>query len=124
MNKQSSLQSQRRKAPNPANAIKPAHASESNPSIERRLVAAEALVAAVLEALVVELATLEVEEPLEVALAGRLESVVSAVSTADNPVTFVQDEGAAMVPATKFTAAHLAKSAAYYQCALNEWDTW
>lgn len=58
------------------------------------------------------------EEPLEVALAGRLERVVSAVSTADNPVTFVQDEGAAMVPATKFTAAHLAKVSCLFTNAL------
>lgn len=69
--------------------------------------AAEALVVAVLEALVTELAVLEVEEPLEVALAGRLDRAVSVVYAADNPVTLVQEEGAAIVPATKFTAAHL-----------------
>ena len=71
------------------------------------MVAAEALVVAVLELLLVEPDVLEVEEPLEVALAGRLEKAASVVYAADNPVTLVQAEGAARVPATKFTAAHL-----------------
>ena len=98
--------SYRRKAPNPANAIVPTHASEPNPSNERTVVAAEALVVvAVLGALEVELALPEADEPLGVALA-RPDRAVSVVSAADNPVTFLQEEGAAMVPATKFTAAH------------------
>ena len=61
----------------------------------------------VVEAVVVELAAVDAEEPLAVALAGRFESAVSAASVVDKPVTFVQEEGGAIVPATKFTAAHL-----------------
>ena len=60
-----------------------------------------------IEALVAELAEVDAEEPLVVALAGSFESAVSAASVADKPVTFVQEEGGAIVPATKFTAAHL-----------------
>jgi hypothetical protein len=70
------------------------------------LLAPEALVVDVLEELVVALAEVDEDEPLDVALAGRLESAASAVMEADRPVTFVQEEGAAIVPATKFTAAH------------------
>jgi hypothetical protein len=87
----------------------PAHASELNPSNVRTVVAEEALVVAVLGALVVVLAVAEVEELLEVALAGRLERTGSVVYTADNPVTLIQIGGAGMLPATKFTAAHLEK---------------
>jgi hypothetical protein len=71
------------------------------------LVAAEAFELEVTEALVIELTEVDVEEPLAVALAGRFESAVSAASVADKPVTFVQEEGGAIVPVTKFTAAHL-----------------
>jgi hypothetical protein len=72
--------------------------------------AADAFVVAVLEALVVELPEVDADEELDVALAGRLESAVSAEAVADRPVTLVQEEGAAIVPATKFTAAHLKRS--------------
>ena len=46
------------------------------------------------------------EVKVEVAVVGRFESAASVVYTADKPVTFEQILGAAMVPATKFTAAH------------------
>jgi hypothetical protein len=89
----------------------PTHVSEPIPSNIWTLLAPEALVADVLEELVVALAEVDEDEPLDVALAGRLESAASAVMEADRPVTFVQEEGAAIVPATKFTAAHWKKSA-------------
>lgn len=65
---------------------------------------------AVLEALVVELPEADTDEELDVALAGRLESAVSTEAEADRPVTLVQEEGVAIVPATKFTAAHLQRN--------------
>jgi hypothetical protein len=71
------------------------------------LLAAEAFVVAVPDALVVELTEVDEDDPLAVALAGRLERAVSAVSEADKPVTFVHEEGGEIVPATKLTAAHL-----------------
>ena len=78
---------------------------------------------AVLEALAVELPEADADEELDVALAalaGRLESAVSAEAEADRPVTLVQEEGAAIVPATKFTAAHLKRSQLdYYSHAFN-----
>jgi hypothetical protein len=72
-------------------------------------VAEEALVVAVLDALVVVLGedVAEIKELLEAVPVGRVERTVSVVYTADNPVTLVQEDGAGMLPATKLTAAHL-----------------
>ena len=77
------------------------------------LVVVEASVVVEVATLLVELAMLMVEEAVGVPLAGRLDRAVSAVSTADNPVTFVHIEGGAMTPGTKFTVAHLRMSAAH-----------
>lgn len=108
---------QRRKAVSPANASMPAHAREPNPSKEPIAVAAEAFVVAVPEELVVELVMVAVEKPVavEVKLVGRLERAVLVVNTADNPVTLVQVDGAGIAPAMKFTAAHLKRSAMFYE---------
>lgn len=70
--------------------------------------ASEAFVALALAALplVMLMEALPLLEAVGVAVAGILERAGSAVKLAVRPVTLLQTLGGAIVPATKFTAAH------------------